>query len=159
MGVFKFEDEKTSVVAPAILYKALVIDVDTLTPKVIDDIKNIEILEGDGGAGTIKKVTFVEDGETKHVLHKVEFLVDVTNWAYNYSIVGGVGLPDTVEKISFEAKLSEGPNGGSVGKLSVTYFTKGDAAPSEEELKKDKAKGDGLFKALEGYVLANPDYN
>ncbi|XP_058727965.1 disease resistance response protein Pi49-like [Vicia villosa] len=158
MGVFNFDDETTSVVAPAILYKALVIDADTLTPKVIDAIKSIEVVEGNGGAGTIKKVTFVEDGETKHVLHKIE-LVDVANWAYNYSIVGGVGLPDTVEKITFEAKLSEGPNGGSVGKLSVKYFTKGDDAPSEEQLKKDKAKGDGLFKALEGYVLANPDYN
>nr|AFV09181.1 disease-resistance response protein 49 [Lens culinaris] len=158
MGVFNVDDETTSVVAPAILYKALVIDADTLTPKVIDAIKSVEIVEGNGGAGTIKKVTFVEDGESKHVLHKIE-LVDVANWAYNYSIVGGVGLPEGVEKISFEAKLSAGPNGGSVGKLSVKYFTKGDAAPSEEQLKKDKAKGDGLFKALEGYCVANPDYN
>lgn len=98
------------------------------------------------------------DGETKHVLHKVD-LVDEANLAYNYSIVGGVGFPDTVEKVSFEAKLSAGPNGGSVAKLSVTYFTKGDDAPSEEQLKSDKAKGDGLFKALEGYCLAHPDYN
>nr|P13239.1 RecName: Full=Disease resistance response protein Pi176 [Pisum sativum]AAA33661.1 disease resistance response protein [Pisum sativum] len=159
MGVFNVEDEITSVVAPAILYKALVTDADTLTPKVIDAIKSIEIVEGNGGAGTIKKLTFVEDGETKHVLHKVE-LVDVANLAYNYSIVGGVGFPDTVEKISFEAKLSAGPNGGSIAKLSVKYYTKGDAAaPTEEQLKSDKAKGDGLFKALERYCLAHPDYN
>ena len=60
MGVFNFDDEKTSIVAPAILYKALVIDADTLTPKIIDDVKSVEIVEGNGGAGTIKKVTFVE---------------------------------------------------------------------------------------------------
>ncbi|MCI09973.1 pathogenesis-related protein PR10, partial [Trifolium medium] len=89
--------------------------------------------------------------------HKVD-LVDDANWAYNYSIVGGVGLPDTVEKISFETKLIAGPNGGSIAKLGVKYYTKGDVNPSEEELKKGKARGDGLFKALEGYVLANPDY-
>jgi len=158
MGVFNFDDETTSVVAPAILFKALVIDADTLTPTVIDAIKSVEIVEGDGRAGTIKKYTFVEDGETKHVLHKVDF-VDLANFAYNYSIVGGAGLPDTVEKISFEAKLSAGPDGGSIGKLSVKYITKGDDAPSEEQLKKDKAKGDGLFKALEGYCIAHPDYN
>jgi len=98
------------------------------------------------------------DGETKYDLHKVD-LVDDANWAYNYSIVGGDSLSDTVEKISFEAKLSAGPNGGSIAKLSVKYFTKGDVTPSEEELKSGKAKGDGLFKALEGYCLANPDYN
>ncbi|XP_045807671.1 disease resistance response protein DRRG49-C [Trifolium pratense] len=158
MGVFSFEEETTSIVAPARLHKALVIDADILTPKVIDVIKSIEIVEGNGGPGTIKKLTFVEDGETKYNIHKVD-LVDDANWAYNYSIVGGVGLPDTVEKISFETKLIAGPNGGSIAKLGVKYYTKGDVNPSEEELNKGKARGDGLFKALEGYVLANPDYN
>lgn len=98
------------------------------------------------------------DGQTKYVLHKVE-AIDEANWGYNYSVVGGVGLPDTVEKISFEAKLVEGASGGSIAKITVKYQTKGDANPSEEELKSGKAKGDALFKALEGYVLANPDYN
>ncbi|KAK2394870.1 Stress-induced protein SAM22 [Trifolium repens] len=158
MGVFNFEEETTSIVAPARLYKALVTDADIITPKVIDVIKSIEIVEGNGGPGTIKKLTFVEGGETKYNIHKVE-LVDDANWAYNYSIVGGVGLPDSVEKISFESKLIAGPNGGSIAKLGVKYHTKGDFTPSEEELKKGKARGDGLFKAIEGYVLANPDYN
>ncbi|KEH37164.1 disease-resistance response protein [Medicago truncatula] len=157
MGVFNFEDETTSIVAPARLYKALVTDSDNFIPNVIDAIQSIEIVEGNGGAGTIKKLTFVEGGETKYDLHKVD-LVDDVNFAYNYSIVGGGGLPDTVEKISFESKLSAGPDGGSIAKLTVKYFTKGDAAPSEEEIKGGKARGDGLFKALEGYVLANPDY-
>ncbi|KEH32320.1 pathogenesis-related protein bet V I family protein [Medicago truncatula] len=74
-------------------------------------------------------------------------------------IVGGVGLPETVEKISFEAKLVEGSNGGSIGKTTVKYQTKGDAKPIEKEVEEGKAKGDALFKAIEGYVLANPNYN
>nr|ACU15628.1 unknown [Glycine max] len=158
MGVFTFEDETTSTVAPARLYKALVKDADNLVPKAVEAIKSVEIVEGSGGPGTIKKLTFVEDGQTKYVLHKVE-AIDEANWGYNYSVVGGVGLPDTVEKISFEAKLVADPNGGSIAKITVKYQTKGDANPSEEELKSGKAKGDALFKALEGYVLANPDYN
>lgn len=60
MGVFNFEEEATSIVAPATLHKALVTDADILTPKVIDAIKSIEIVEGNGGPGTIKKLTFVE---------------------------------------------------------------------------------------------------
>ncbi|KAK7303729.1 hypothetical protein RJT34_14642 [Clitoria ternatea] len=158
MGVFTFDDETTSTVAPPKLYKALVKDADTLIPKCVEAIKSVETVEGNGGPGTIKKLTFVEDGQTKHVLHKVD-AIDEANFGYNYSIVGGAGLPETVEKISFEAKLVAGPSGGSVAKLSVKYHTKGDANPSEEELKHGKAKGDALFKALEGYVLANPDYN
>jgi hypothetical protein len=55
--------------------------------------------------------------------------------------------------------LVEGPNGGSIGKMTVKYQTKGDAKPIEKEVEEGKAKGDALFKAIEGYVLANPNYN
>ncbi|XP_020206779.1 stress-induced protein SAM22 [Cajanus cajan] len=157
MGVFSFEDETTSPVAPAKLYKALVNDADNLIPKVVEAVKSVEIVEGNGGPGTIKKLTIVEEGETKHVLHKVEG-IDEANFGYSYSIVGGVALPDTVEKITFESKFIAGPNGGSVAKLSVKFQTKGDAKPNEEELKTGKAKGNALFKAIEGYLLANPHY-
>ena len=73
MGVFNVEDEITSVVAPAILYKALVTDADTLTPKVIDAI---EIVEGNGGAGTIKKLTFVE-GQYKFIHDLLEYALNI----------------------------------------------------------------------------------
>ncbi|MED6130333.1 hypothetical protein PIB30_000227 [Stylosanthes scabra] len=155
MAVFTFEDEITSTVPPAKLYKALVKDADTIVPKVIDDIKSVELVEGNGGPGSIKKLTLVEGGESKYILHKVE-AVDEANYGYNYSVVGGVALPETMEKITFETKLVEGPNGGSIGKLTVKCHSKGDAKPDEEDMKKGKAKGDGLFKAIEGYVLANP---
>jgi len=97
-------------------------------------------------------------GQTLFVLHQID-AIDEANLGYNYSIVGGVGLPETVEKISFEAKLVEGANGGSIGKTIVKYQTKGDAKPIEKEVEEGKAKGDALFKAIEGYVLANPNYN
>ncbi|RYR30829.1 hypothetical protein Ahy_B01g055598 isoform B [Arachis hypogaea] len=185
MAVFTFEDEITSTVPPAKLYNAMK-DADSITPKIIDDVKSVEIVEGNGGPGTIKKLTIVEDGETKFILHKsVEIVegnggpgtikkltivedgetkfilhkvesIDEANYAYNYSVVGGVALPPTAEKITFETKLVEGPNGGSIGKLTLKYHTKGDAKPDEEELKKGKAKGEGLFRAIEGYALANP---
>ncbi|RHN64329.1 putative START-like domain, Bet v I type allergen [Medicago truncatula] len=158
MGVFTFEQETTSTVAPAKLYKALVHDSDDIIPKAVDAIKSVETVEGNGGAGTIKKLTFVEGGQTLYVLHQID-AIDEANLGYNYSIVGGVGLPETVEKISFEAKLVEGPNGGSIGKTTVKYQTKGDAKPIEKEVEEGKAKGDALFKAIEGYVLANPNYN
>ncbi|XP_015937459.1 pathogenesis-related protein 2 [Arachis duranensis] len=154
MGVFTFEDEITSTVPPAKLYNALK-DADSLTPKIIDDVKSVEIVEGNGGPGTIKKLNIVEGAETKFILHKVE-AIDEANFAYNYSVVGGVALPPTAEKITFETKLVQGPNGGSIGKLTLKYHSKGDAKPDEEELKKGKAKGEGLFRAIEGYVLANP---
>ncbi|KAL4298965.1 ABA-responsive protein ABR18-like [Arachis hypogaea] len=95
------------------LYNAMK-DADSITPKIIDDIKSVEIVEGNGGPGTIKKLTIVE------------------------------------------ALLVEGPNGESIGKLSVKFHSKGDSKPDEEDMKKGKAKGEALFKAIEGYDSANP---
>ena len=60
MGLFTFEQETTSTVAPAKLYKALVHDSDDIIPKAVDAIKTVETVEGNGGPGTIKKLTFVE---------------------------------------------------------------------------------------------------
>ena len=60
MGVFTFQDENTSPIAPAKLYKAFVTDADNIIPKALDTFKGVEIVEGNGGPGTIKKITFVE---------------------------------------------------------------------------------------------------
>ncbi|WVZ23529.1 hypothetical protein V8G54_003932 [Vigna mungo] len=155
MAVFTFEDQTTSPVAPSILYKALVKDADNIVPKAVDSFKSVEIVEGNGGPGTIKKISFLEaDGETKFVLHKIEG-IDEANLGYSYSIVGGAALPNTAEKITIDTILSDGPNGGSVVKLSIKYHSKADASPNEDELKAGKAKSDALFKVIEAYILAN----
>ena len=61
MGVFTYETEFSSTIPPARLFKAFVLDGDNLIPKIAPQaIKQVEILEGDGGAGTIKKVIFGE---------------------------------------------------------------------------------------------------
>lgn len=96
-------------------------------------------------------------GETKYVLHRVDE-IDETNFVYNFSIIEGTGLADTLEKVSFKSKLVEGPNGGSIRQVHVEYFTKGDYQLTEEELKAGQAKVEGLVKLVEGYLLANPDY-
>lgn len=60
MGVFTFTEENISAVAPERLFKALVVDGDNLIPKVVNAIQSVEIVEGNGGAGTVKKISFVE---------------------------------------------------------------------------------------------------
>ncbi|XP_061344810.1 protein LlR18B-like [Gastrolobium bilobum] len=99
----------------------------------------------------------VAGGKTSYVLHKVE-AIDEANLGYDYSIVGGTGLDESLEKVSFEIKVVPGPDGGSIGKVNVKYYTKGDSVLSEAVREETKSKGNGLFKAIEGYVLANPDY-
>ena len=61
MGVFTFEYEHSSTVPPARLFKAFILDGDNLITKIAPQaIKSCEILEGNGGPGTIKKITFGE---------------------------------------------------------------------------------------------------
>ncbi|KAF7813540.1 class-10 pathogenesis-related protein 1-like [Senna tora] len=158
MGKQKVSEENVSAVAPARLFKTLVHDGDNLIPKVIEAIQSVENLEGNGGPGTIKKITSLEAGELHYVKHKVE-AVDNDNFVYKYSLIEGDKFPDTLEKVSVDTKLEAAANGGSVIKVTVTFVTKGDAKPTEEEMKMGKQKGEGLFKAIEGYLLANPDYN
>lgn len=62
MGVFTYETEFISnTVPPERLFKALVLNGHNLIPTLApNEIKSGEILEGDGGVGTIKKITYPE---------------------------------------------------------------------------------------------------
>lgn len=61
MGVVTYESEATSALPPAKLFKAFVLDTDTLLPKILPQaIKSSEIIEGDGGPGSIRKISFAE---------------------------------------------------------------------------------------------------
>lgn len=61
MSVIKLSQEFTSPVDAARLFKALIIDSHNLIPKLMPQaIKSIEIIQGDGGAGTIKQINFAE---------------------------------------------------------------------------------------------------
>ena len=160
MGVFTYETETTSTIPPARLFKALVLDADNLVPKIVPQaIKCTEILEGNGGPGTIKKITFGEGSNYKYVKHQVD-AVDTENFTYCYSVIEGDALADVVEKISYETKLVASADGGCVVKSSSKYHTKGDHEIKEEHVKEGKEKASHLFKAVEAYLVANPDtYN
>ncbi|KAB1213911.1 Major allergen Mal d 1 [Morella rubra] len=82
MGCFTYETESTSVIPPAKLFKAFILDGDNLIPKVAPQaIQKAEIIEGDGGAGTIKKITFGEGSQFKYVKHKIDE-IDQANYKY-----------------------------------------------------------------------------
>ncbi|XP_050239874.1 major allergen Pru ar 1-like isoform X1 [Quercus robur] len=160
MGVFTYETETSSAIPPAKLFKAFVLDADNLIPKVAPHaIKSAEIIEGNGGPGTIKKITFGEGSQFKYVKHRIDG-VDHANFTYGYSVIEGDALSEVLEKISYEIKIVASPDGGSVLKSTSKYHTKGEHEIKEEEVKAGKEKAAGLFKAIEAYLLAHPDaYN
>ena len=61
MSVFIYEMEVITKIPAAKLFNAVILNGDTLLPKIIPQaIKNVELIEGDGGPGSIKKITFGE---------------------------------------------------------------------------------------------------
>ncbi|MBA0710652.1 hypothetical protein Golax_009924, partial [Gossypium laxum] len=54
-------------------------------------------------------------------------------------------------------KLEASPDGGSICKTSSKYYTIGEFELKEEGIEMGKEKALGMFKAIEAYLLANPD--
>ncbi|KAL6970255.1 hypothetical protein U1Q18_052763 [Sarracenia purpurea var. burkii] len=159
MGIVTYETENSSPIPPAKLFKAFVLDADNLIPKVLPQaIKSVEVLEGNGGPGTIKLVTFGEASSYKSVKHRVD-TIDKENFTYSYSIIEGDALSGTIESISNEIKIIAAPDGGSITKNISHYHPKGKAQVhiTEEEIKGGKEKASAIFKAVEAYVVANPN--
>ncbi|XP_062176041.1 major pollen allergen Aln g 1-like [Alnus glutinosa] len=160
MGVFNYEAETPSVIPAARLFKALILDGDNLIPKVAPQaVSSVENIEGNGGPGTIKKITFPEGSPFKYVKERVDE-VDHVNFKYSYSVIEGGVVGDKLEKICNEIKIVAAPDGGSILKISNKYHTKGDHEMNAEQIKIGKEKAEGLFRAVESYLLAHSDaYN
>ncbi|KAM1171514.1 hypothetical protein ACFX2G_022224 [Malus domestica] len=147
MGVFTYEFEFTSVIPPARLYNAFVLDADNLIPKIAPQaVKSTEILEGDGGVGTIKKINFGEGSTYSYVKHRIDG-VDKENFVYQYSVIEGDAISETIEKISYETKLVASGSGSVIKSISH-YHTKGDVEIKEEHVKAGKEKASHLFKIM-----------
>ncbi|KAK4477835.1 hypothetical protein RD792_017098 [Penstemon davidsonii] len=161
MGVITYEHEITSSIPPKKIFKAFVLDADNLIPKILPQaIKSVQILEGDGGVGTLKLVTFGEGSQYKSVTHRVDE-IDETNCTYKYSVVEGDALAGVLDSISYVVKIEAGPDEGSVCKTTSVYYTKGeDHHITEDKIKEGKEKTKALFKAIEAHLHANHDlYN
>ncbi|MBA0555630.1 hypothetical protein Golob_025795, partial [Gossypium lobatum] len=108
MGVFTYESEVITAIPPAKMFKACIVDGDTLIPKIVPQaFKTVEYIKGNGEPGSIKKVTFGE----------------------------GDALMNKLEKITYETKLEASPGGGSICKTSSKYYTIGDFEITEEGIK------------------------
>ncbi|THF96861.1 hypothetical protein TEA_021285 [Camellia sinensis var. sinensis] len=131
MGVVTFTEDIASPVPAPRLFKALILDADNLIPKIVPQaIRSIETIQGDGGPGS---------SPFKCLKHRIDALMD------------------KLEFISYEMKLESDANGGCVGKNISKYHAKPGVEIKEEEIKAGKEKASAVFKAVEAYLLANPN--
>ncbi|XP_022879723.1 major allergen Pru ar 1-like [Olea europaea var. sylvestris] len=157
MGVVACDVEITSSVPAARMFEAIVLDSDNLIPKIMPRaIESVEILEGDGGVGTIKLVNFGEDSQFKSVKYHVDAL-DTENFTQSYSILEGEVLMGIFESITYHIEILANADGGCICKSRSIYNTKGDVQITEEKIKEGKEKTMAMFKAIEAYLQANPD--
>ena len=155
MVVGSFSDEIRTSISPARLWKASVLDSHNLLPKIVPQyIASIDHVEGNGGPGSIKKMCFTQAvKELTHALNRIDVL-DEANYVYKYSVIKG---NPKYESNSFEVKLEATADGGTLCKLSGEYKTAGNSLLTDEEIKAAKEGNVNMFKAVEAYLLANPD--
>ncbi|KAL2230593.1 major allergen Pru ar 1-like [Sesamum indicum] len=152
MGAITYDMEIPSSIPAAKMFKALVLDADTLIPKIMPQaIKSVEILEGDGGVGTVKLIHFGEGSQYKSVKHRVD-ATDEENLTHSYTVVEGDALAGVLESITYHVKIVPTEDGGCICK---NRSTKGDVEINEEKIKEGKEKATQMFKAIEAYLKAN----
>ncbi|KAK4477814.1 hypothetical protein RD792_017077 [Penstemon davidsonii] len=156
MGVITYEHEITSSIPQKKVFKAFVLDADNLLPKILPQaVKSVQILEGNGGVGTLKLITYGEASKYKSATHRVDE-IDEANCIYKFSVVKGDVLGDVLDSISYVIKIEAAPDGGSVCKTISTYHTKEkDQHIIEEKIKEGKERTKAMFKAIEAHLHAN----
>ncbi|TYI07084.1 hypothetical protein ES332_A10G202400v1 [Gossypium tomentosum] len=156
MGVVSYNYESTSPVAPARLFKAFVLEADKVWPIAAPHaIKSIEV-EANPGPGSIVKINFVEGLPFQYMKHQIGGH-DENKFSYSYSLIEGGPLGDKLEKINYENKFEAAVGGGTVCKSSKKFYTVGDYVITEDEIKALIKGSEGVYKAIEAYLLANPD--
>ncbi|KAL0388329.1 UNVERIFIED_CONTAM: Major allergen Pru ar 1 [Sesamum radiatum] len=157
MGAITYDVEIPSSIPAAKMFKAVVLDADTLIPKIMPQaIKNVEILEGDGGVGTVKIIHFGEGSQYKSAKHRVD-AIDTENLTHSYTIVEGDALAGALESITYHIKIVPTEDGGCICKNRSIYHIKDDVEINEEKIKEGKEKAMQMLKAIEAYLHANAD--
>lgn len=156
MGVTKFTQEIVVPVAPARIFKALIVDSHNLLPKLVpQSMESIELVGGDGGAGTIKITKFAQGGHFKLLKHRIDVL-DTENLYCKNTLIEGDVLFDKIDSVVYESKFEASGDGGCVCKLTSEYHAKDGVELKEEDIKEGKDKAAGLFKVVEAYLVENP---
>lgn len=86
--------------------------------------------------------------------------IDEEKYVYNHSLIEGEALMEKIDYISYEVQFEPTPEGGSKNKMISKYHTKGDIELNEaikEEIKVRKDRALIMYKAVEAYLIQNPE--
>nr|AOP32361.1 phenolic oxidative coupling protein POCP1 [Hypericum tomentosum] len=153
MSVYSVRQDYTSKVKAHRLFTALVPERHVVLLKVLpQNFKSIEIVQGDGGVGTIKRTDFSDDFPYRYMVYRIDEM-DKENLYGKCTYFEGDGLDKYgAETMVYEIKFEE-TNQGSRGYEIIHYHPK----PGCEVKKDQVGVAINLFKKVEEYLLANPD--
>ncbi|KAK7387942.1 hypothetical protein VNO78_22741 [Psophocarpus tetragonolobus] len=156
MGVTTFTQEYTSSVAPSRMFKALIVDSRNLLPKLLPQfVKDVNVIQGDGEAGSIEQVNFNEASPFKYLKHRIDVL-DKDNLLCKYTMIEGDPLGDNLESIGYEVKFEATSDGGCLCKMTTNYNTIGEFVVKEEAVKEGRESTIAIYKVVESYLQENP---
>ncbi|KAK7303741.1 hypothetical protein RJT34_14654 [Clitoria ternatea] len=156
MGVTTFTHDYSSAVAPSRMFKALITDSRTLLPKLLPHfIKDVNVIQGDGEAGSIEQVNFAEASPFKFLKHRIDE-VDNNNLVCKYTMIEGDPLGDKLESIAYEVKFEVNSDGGCLCKMTSKYNGIGEFEVTEEEIKEGRETSIGIYRVVEAYLMENP---
>ncbi|KAK4425397.1 Major allergen Pru ar 1 [Sesamum alatum] len=158
MVAITYDIEIPSSIPAAKMYKAVVLDADALIPnsKIMPQaIKNVEVLEGDGGVGTVKLVHFGEGSQYKSVKHRVD-AIDIENLTHSYSIVEGDALMGSLESITYHVKIVPTEDGGCISARTGAFIR---PRATLRLMKRKSRKGEGVsdVQGHRGLSPCHPD--
>ncbi|WCJ23361.1 Major strawberry allergen Fra a 1-A [Euphorbia peplus] len=157
MAVVTFETVVECALPPSRIFKAVVYKLtDLLTTVMPEVIESVDVIQGNGGVGTIRQVNFGADFPFKYVKERVD-AIDEEKLTYTYTVIEGDVLKG-VEKVQNDVVFKATPDGlGTIMTNQGHYFPIGDFQINKDEVNSNNEKSLALFKAIEAYLLANPD--
>ncbi|KAK2645110.1 hypothetical protein Ddye_020342 [Dipteronia dyeriana] len=158
MGVINVNAEYATSVAPARMFKALVVDAHNLVPKLTPQaVKSVDVVEGVAGeAGCIKQTNFVDGSPVKYLKHRIES-IDKDNLVCKYSLIEGDAITGKIDIALYIVKFEASSDGGCVIKTSTEVHVKDGQDVDEATIKAGQEQEIGYYKIVETHLLANPD--
>ncbi|MFS7924487.1 putative Bet v I/Major latex protein [Helianthus anomalus] len=132
-------------------------DFHIITPKVNPQVfKSIEIIEGDGGVGTIRLLTFGDGLPFTNTKYRQDG-IDASNFTFDNTFFEGDNLMGIIDTINYHIKIIPNAEGGSIFTQKVVYNCKGEEKPSTETLNFIKDMYEKTYKAMEAYAAEHPE--
>ncbi|KAB1213919.1 Major pollen allergen Bet v 1-D/H [Morella rubra] len=150
--------ENTSPIPVERLWRASICDMRNLLPKLLPQlVRSMDILEGDGGAGTITQYNLTDAVEEfGYVKDRIE-LIDHEKHIFKYSVMEGGLVGVKLKSFAAEITFNSTAEGGCLAKLNIQYESLEGSLLSEEDVTSIKEGNMAMMKTVEAYLLANPD--